>query len=380
MRLVTLAALATLVLVSRPSPGDEAEEEAERAVATQPPVQAVRGGTLGLPTPSTQGVSALLNNQVDPAGDYGFSYVAQIGGLELSRYVAIDIFGESLRMAIPRTEVTPGAGVTPLPELTSLGFQSIGVRTTIRFNPASKAELAPQDCVALRAAFHSATAKEKDDAAAGAYPCKDWAACKTQCADYDLDIDSKPSKASNLAAFTAAERRKIRGFNVMFGPRFIFKTPTGDEDPRSVGAAGEVSLQLVQPWGGLFISGVVVHMNAGDDEVDQTRVLDAQVTEAGGTLGGYWQGSQAIGDAELLPTVGGYARLSRNFWTNAFVQDGSPVDPDISGTQLEIGAYFRGHFTSGFAGLFGLALLQPYGRHDDIQVIFSVAPIAGAAL
>lgn len=131
--------LAIPVAAADPDPAAPADPEeaaarkaAAQAIASQPQVPTLRGGTLGIPAPVlAEGIQAMVASDVgnDTDAAHDFDFFAKLGGIGI-RGIELDIVAERYRQDIPRVELgAPGA----LPRMTLTDFASVGFRMRRRF-------------------------------------------------------------------------------------------------------------------------------------------------------------------------------------------------------------------------------------------------------
>lgn len=309
----------------------------------RPQVLAVRGGSLGIPSPAnTEGVLAGVDVKGTTGGGLGSTSsvdaFAKVGGLDLGRLRA-EVIGETFDADIP---VVTLSGMPAVPLMTKTAFSAVGIRARYNFNPTVWASR-PLDPDCVRIAVTNPRARD-------------------QTCDEDIKAITTERVYSVMAGMRLARRGSSDGSLTDLG---------GVEWEVGLRVDSDKRLEQALSWSlAVGVSGL--HVNEVDSVKDgvithYVRMNDIRVSVTGELR------RLATKDVTTA-SLGIYGVLSQDFWTNKFHVGG---DDKVRDYQLESGVYVSG-VMKGFSGLIMLSVIKPYAHASQNIYAISLIPFGGA--
>ncbi|MCC6875711.1 MAG: hypothetical protein IT378_15495 [Sandaracinaceae bacterium] len=371
------AAAAAAQAAAREAQTREVQERVRDAAVSEPMLRPVRGGSLAIPSAEATGLVGQFSTRSVFGNEnaVGVDYFLQANHLRLGRRWAVTILSETMEVDAPEAEIAIApATAQPLTLLQRQTYASFGFRvsfSTLReTGTTSDAEFSGlfEQCMADRRSFAAA-----DEATRNALGSPDAACPKL---NLRVDRDGPQDSPSARAAYNYVHRHRYDGIDFFVGGRMMASAFDRLTSGEALGVAGEAGVNWRTGYFRASLAGFGMYLSDRTSQTDAVTRRQLGVQEYGGVLRLAYEGdAEVVGGEEFAPRAGGYVRFSRNLWTNAF----SPNSAEVSGWQLEVGAYVSGHFLEGFSGLVGVSALVPYGRDafEDITWVVTVSPSFG---
>lgn len=349
-----------------------ADDIANLAVRSEPPVRGTRWGSLGVPTSHTGGPMVAAEPQISGDGSFSLDVFAGIGRLSLLEkertWVTIDVIVDTFKQDVPSSTINIDPEVTytrPLPALTTQEVTSAGFRLMLGHSPTSSSEWSKRgeaisECLTDIQVTREDTGITDSERAQALddLTTTDGTACHTSRIDA-----TKSTEKTTIAAWARHFRSRYDGFNAHLGARALYKP--GAASPDAGGLAMEFAMQYQTKAVVVNASLAASHLFGASTTTGTLVNEQHALWDVGGRLGFEWQGIGAGpgGKAVALPRVGTYVAVGGNFWENRFATP--TMDRQIEGLRMETALYLGGHFTGGFSGTLAVGYARPYGASTD---------------
>ncbi len=414
-----LGALAAFVCAMNPANAQTADDslsandstQTRSAAASEQTLYSRRGGSLGMLSSASPGVTSMLVARIPVltgggSSLFGLDFFAHIGTLRFAEHWGVEFLGETASIDVPTTPMTL---TRPLPLLNSApvgssGFRFVYTTAPVEIPAPRRSEL--RDCMAAQREA-STEAQATDDAAACAQErLSDRSLCLAVlrvgrvrnvtplatamrlgrlCLERGVDVrvnvaDSSVRSAQNRSSRLTFLDRESRGARFTVGVRYLFAPGSQNRESAS-GAAGEFGFQLLTDSASFFVSMAGLALSGSREEGPTATLLRLPILEYRASIGFdfHWATAVAL-RTNLRPRVGLYLVAARNHWDNTFAAPGT--EAVIDGSYFEGTVYFAGHFSHGFGGLVAFSVVRPYGGRllEDWALTVSVSPVYGMPL